>query len=286
MMQRIGKGRRVAVHELSDGPSDRIVVFCHPAPGAGNLDPDPEQTWSRGIRLIGVDRPDSVHPGEWTTVASAADDIACVLDGIGSGPVGVAGWSAGGRVALALAARRPELVDRVVVLATPAPDDEVEWIPEELRAVLDALRDKAADDVHAALAVQLDSIVPNDPGSDEALRLLGAGPADDSVLRLPGFRERLTTMLQAAFSQGSAGMAADIAGHCLQPWGFDPGEVGAKILLLYGMKDPVAAHRHAKWWDTRLPDSRVEMAPGGGHLAIGARWKRTLSHLAPGSKRA
>ena len=58
-------------------------------------------------------------------MATAADDLAGVLDCLPVERVGVVGWSAGGRVALALAARRPDLVDRVVVLATPAPDEEV-----------------------------------------------------------------------------------------------------------------------------------------------------------------
>src|SRR5262245_52607453 len=100
-------GRRVALRVLADGGADRTVVFCHPAPGAGTLDPDPEATHARGIRLIGIDRPgyggsDPVADGQWATVASAADDIADALTALAiTGPIGVAGWSAGGRVALA-----------------------------------------------------------------------------------------------------------------------------------------------------------------------------------------
>ncbi len=52
----------------------------------------------------------------------------------------MAGWSAGGRVALALAARHPELVGRAGVIAAPAPDEEVPWYGDENRAMVDALR--------------------------------------------------------------------------------------------------------------------------------------------------
>jgi hypothetical protein len=31
----------------------------------------------------------------------------------------------------------------------------------------------------------------------------------------------------------------------------------------------------------RLPDARLEMAPGAGHLVVIPRWVRLLSHLAP-----
>src|SRR5690242_17766364 len=107
-------GRRVGVHLMSEGVGERTVIFSHPAPGSGMFDPDPEETWLRGVALIGIDRPGygrstPVAPGTFATVASAADDIAAVVRHLDVGPVGVAGWSAGGRVALAFAARHPDL---------------------------------------------------------------------------------------------------------------------------------------------------------------------------------
>jgi pimeloyl-ACP methyl ester carboxylesterase len=177
-------GRTVAVRRVADGGSGRTVVFCHPAPGAGTLDPDPEATHGRGITLLAVDRPgygasEPVADGEWATVASAADDVADVLDHLGGGtggpvgPVGVAGWSAGGRVALALAARRPDLVDRVVVIATPAPDDQVPWVPEEHRQGMAAMSDLPPAAVHAALGEQFAPMAAL--RGEAALGLLGGG---------------------------------------------------------------------------------------------------------------
>src|SRR6185436_12032252 len=77
-------GRRVALRVLTDGGAERTVVFCHPAPGAGTLDPDPEATHARGIRLVAIDRPgyggsDPVAGDTWATVDSAADDIVDAL---------------------------------------------------------------------------------------------------------------------------------------------------------------------------------------------------------------
>jgi pimeloyl-ACP methyl ester carboxylesterase len=291
-------GRRVAVHRTNTqsawypaekaprGAEERVVVFCHSAPGAGIFDPDPVETRARNVRLLSVDRPGygGSHPvaaGDWATVASAADDLAAVLDTLYVDRVGVVGWSAGGRVALALAARRPDLVDRVVVLATPAPDSEVPWIARDQRDAFERLRGLPPDVVHAELAERLGAIVPDDPYSAEALWLLGAASADEPALASDGVRIRLGAMLQAAFFQGSRGLAADIAGYCLQPWGFKPEAVEAKTLLLYGSRDPLAGPRHGRWWHSRLPDARLEVVPGAGHLLVVPTWSRVLSFLAP-----
>src|SRR5258706_3458869 len=113
-------GRRVAVHHLAEGARN-TVIFFHSAPGSGNFDPDPAATAKRGVTLIAPDRPgygnsDPVAGAEWATVASAADDAAEILQQMKVGPVGAAGWSAGGRVALALAGRPPALVHRGGIL--------------------------------------------------------------------------------------------------------------------------------------------------------------------------
>ena len=283
-------GRRVAVHRLAEGDTGRTLLFCHPAPGAGAFDPDPEQTWARGVTLLGADRPgygqsDAVAAAEWPSVGAAADDLAALLDGQASGPAGIVGWSAGGRVALALAARHPHLVDRVVVFGTPAPHEQVPWIPEAQYSALVALRDQPPDAVRAALSTQLAGLLPPMGSAGTALALLGAGTADEPALARPGARDRLAGMLEAAFAQGPAGMAADIAAYCLQPWGFEPAAVGAKTVLLYGSQDPVAGPRHGTWWQKHLPNARLEVVPGAGHLLILAMWARALSHLAPGLKR-
>jgi pimeloyl-ACP methyl ester carboxylesterase len=236
--------------------------------------------------LLAVDRPgygrsDPMGSGRWATVASAADDIAAVLDSLGAGRVGVVGWSAGGRVALALAARRPELVDRVVVAATPAPDAEVPWIDPSQRAELERLRTLPPRAVHAELQARLGSLVPEDPFSGDALWLLAAVTSDEPSLGKAGVRDRLGEMLRAGFAQGTAGLAADIAGYCLQPWGFEPGDVEARTLLLYGSHDPVAGPAHGHWWRERLTGARLEVVPDVGHLLVIPTWPRVLSHLVP-----
>jgi pimeloyl-ACP methyl ester carboxylesterase len=293
-------GRRVAVHLTStralnrataeDGRDERLVVFCHGAPGAGSFDPEPTATRASRVTLLGVDRPgygrsDPVSRGEWATVRSAADDIAGVLDMLPVNRVGVVGWSAGGRVALALAAARPDLVDGVVVVSTPAPDDEVAWIRPEHRALLDGLRTLGPREAHAELERRLAPLVPSDAAPGDALWLLATDPPEEPVLADRDVRMRVGEMLRAAFAQGAVGLAADIAGSWLQPWGFEPEQVQAKTLLLYGSRDPVAGPPHGRWWQERLPDARLEVTDGAGHLLLIPTWPRALAHVAPNRPR-
>jgi pimeloyl-ACP methyl ester carboxylesterase len=87
-------GRRLGVHVLNEG-TGRTVVFCHPAPGAGTFDPDPDATRARDVTLLAVDRPgygdsDPIGADSWASVDGAAADIIAVLDDLGIDRVSVA----------------------------------------------------------------------------------------------------------------------------------------------------------------------------------------------------
>jgi len=285
-------GRRLAMHRPAEGTTGRTVVLCHPAPGSGAFDPDPEATWSRGVTLLSADRPgygsSDLLPSGAGGFAAAADDLAEALDRLGTGPVGLAGWSAGGLVALELAGRRPDLVDRLVLIATPAPDEQVPWVPAELRA---ASAVPVFDDPdrwisllsHAGPGTAASGGVGSGGAGSGGAGSGGAGP-DAAALESAGARLRLKAMLHEAFRQGDAGLAADLAA-VLGPWEFEPGQVAAKTLLLYGAKDPIAGPRHGKWYQPRLQNARYEQSPNTGHLIILPTWRRALAHLAPGVKR-
>lgn len=277
-------GRRVAVHDLSpDAAADApVVLFCHAAPGAGTFDPDPEVTAAHGVRLVALDRPgyggsDPIGD-EFASVGSAADDAAALLEQLlpAGRTAGVAGWSAGGRVALALAARRPELVGRVAVLATPAPDEEVPWVGADNRAAIDALRGQPAAAAHAALTQAFAPVV-SAPGATR--QLAGVADADAAALAGDGVADRLEVTLEAAVAQGTAGLVSDLAGYTLAPWGFEPADVRASVLLGYGADDALVTPEHGRWYADRLPDVTLEVVPGVGHLVVVPFWDRTLTHL-------
>ncbi len=267
-------GRRVGFHgQPTDGR--RVVVFFHPAPGSGLFG---FAAGTADVAVVGVDRPgygssDPMRDGGWATVASAADDAAAVVHALGVRQATAVAWSAGGRVALALAARHPQVVEAVVVVATPAPHEEVPWIPAPQYESLMSMRGEGADAVHARLAAQLQAMAPADPRSEEALALLARSPADDDALNDVLLRARLGEMLEAAFRQGVAGLTQDIAGFTLQPWGFEWEAVSAPTLLVYGENDPLAGPAHAEWWQQALPDAELTTVAGVGHIGVIREWE-------------
>lgn len=276
--------RRVAVHELTpDAPAGApVVLLSHAAPGSGAFDPDPAATSAAGIRLIAPDRPGyggSDPVAGLGTVDLAADDAAAVLDHVLSagGTAGLAGWSAGGRVALAVAARRPELAGRVAVIGTPAPDEEVPWYGE-FGAMIDQLRGLPEPDARAALDGAFGQMLEHTTG-DARLAHVMDPEADAVPLAAPGVTDRLRAMLDAALRQGGAGMAADVGGYTLAPWGFDPADVRAEVLLGYGAADAAVGPDHGRWWAEALPTARLEVLPDVGHLLVVPFWEHALAHL-------
>lgn len=276
-------GRRVAVHELTpDAPADApVVLLSHAAPGSGEFDPDPAV--SAGVRLVAPDRPgyggsDPV-PG-LATVDLVAADAAAVLDHVlpAGGRACVAGWSAGGRVALALAAHRPELVGRVAVIGTPAPDEEVPWYGET-RGLIDPMRDLPPEQARAALDSAFGPMLQHLTG-DDRFALVTDPEVDAALLAAPGVADRLRRMLDTAFAAGAGGMAAEVGGYTLAPWGFDPADVRAEVLLGYGADDTTVGVEHGRWWEKVLPAARLEIVPDAGHLVVVPFWARALAHLA------
>ena len=286
-------GRSLGMTGLGDPAVDRIVVFCHPAPGASGFDPDPPVTSSWGVHVLSVDRPgygsstplgDDVRP----TITGRADDLAEYLSTViqqaretGRTPlqrVGVVGWSAGGRVALALAARHPGLVDRVAVIATPAPDTEVRWIPAQFAEMNAELLRLPLPEAKARLRTMLERQLPGGvPGVD----LLANGDADLELLDRPGLRGRLERLLHQAYAQGTVGVADDILSYAGDDWGFDLKDVAAQVLLVYGAKDPVAPSAHGRWYRRHLPHARLSVVARAGHLVIAPAWDAVLQHVDP-----
>jgi pimeloyl-ACP methyl ester carboxylesterase len=294
----LASGRHVGITAHGQPDGDKLVIFCHPAPGASTFDPDPRATGYRTVHLIGLDRAgygasDPLGSGKWPSVAGYAADIGEYLRTAGNvardlgihefDSVGVVGWSAGGRVALALAAAHPTLIDRVVVVGTPAPNDEVPWVPQ---GTLDAMTkvaqgdpDRAIEGMAELLEGRMGAVIPSDGSEVDIAALLGLGPADEALLELPGVRDRLTEMLHEAFRQGTRGLAADMVSFNLRDWDFDPAAVRARTLLLYGANDPILGREHGDWYAGRIPDSRVEIVPDAGQLAIVPAWDHVLKFL-------
>ncbi|QYG95245.1 alpha/beta hydrolase [Iamia sp. SCSIO 61187] len=265
-------GRHVAVDDHGDADGS-VVVLLHSSPGSRVLDPDPAATAAAGIRLLTVDRPgyggSTPLPAEVVpTITRAADDVAAVLDHLGVGEAAVVGWSHGGRVAAALAARHPDRVRALALVGTPSPED-LSFVPADHQAMLDALRPEPRT-ATAHLAEILGAAV----GDGDGMAFL-AGPADEPLLADAAVRGRVRAMMAAAFAQGALGCATDIVSDQIAPWGFDPRSIGAPAHLVYSEDDVVAPH-HGDWWADRLVDVTRHTTDGVGHLLVIPLWATIL----------
>jgi pimeloyl-ACP methyl ester carboxylesterase len=275
-------GRTLAVREAGDPMSDRVVVLCHPAPGSRVLEPDPEATADAGVRLVSVDRPgygesSPLRPGTVPTIPTFAGDVLAALDHLGVDSAAAAGWSAGGRIALAVAAEHPDRVRAVAVVATPAPHEDVPWIPDEHVGMLESLRPDLAA-AAGRLAEAMARLAQLPPAA--LVGQLAAGPEDEAALAAdPGRRERLEAMMVAAHAQGMAGTAADIVSYTLADWGIDFGAVAAPTTLVYGANDQVSGPAHGEWYASRVPQADLRVVPGVGHLVGLTAWGDVLAAL-------
>lgn len=269
-------GRTVAVDDTgpTDGP---VVVFLHSSPGSRRFDPDPAVTAGAGVRLLTVDRPGYGASSSWAgdvvpSVAGCADDVAAALDHLGVDEAAVVGWSAGGRVAAGVAARHPDRVTALALIATPSPADD-SWIPPEHQAMLEPMRADPAS-ATAALAQILGQFLTE---ADVALES-NVGEADGTVLADPDVRARVLAMHAEGLRDGPGGVAADIVADQIAEWGFDPASIGAPAHLFYSDDDFIAPS-HGEWWEQTLVDATLHRTSGVGHLLAVTEWAEVLAAL-------
>jgi pimeloyl-ACP methyl ester carboxylesterase len=135
------------------------VVFCHGLFGQGKNWTTIGRALADRHRVLLVDMPDhGASPrSERFDYLASADAVAELLEGL-DGPRALVGHSMGGKVAMLVALRRPELVERLVVVdVSPVPYDhsaEFERYISAMRAIdLTTLRDRAQADAALVEAV-------------------------------------------------------------------------------------------------------------------------------------
>jgi pimeloyl-ACP methyl ester carboxylesterase len=285
-------GDVVGLSAAGDPLAERLVLLCLPTPGGGMFDPDPTVTSRWGVHLVALDRPgygatpapgdagpDALSPGDPSkggatpgaraTIQRRADELAAYLSAAHDdaeqtqaaayGTAGVVGWGTGGMVALSLAARHPQLVDRVAVFQTPAP-----------RATGSGSGSGSGSDDEGTPA----------PTPPFGLDLLGISPGD-RLLERPGLRNRLQRMLDEAAAQGGAGAELDHEALADTSWADELGAIRADVKLIYADDATDAGVDDGHWYRDRIPSSTVVRVSSGGALALVTQWSCILEHVAP-----
>ena len=199
-------------------------------------------------------------------LVAVADDVVELLDHLGIDAAPVIARSAGGPHGLALAARHADRARLLTIISGGAP------VTAEERSGLVAANarlgehlDKGWDAVHAylvELGSQLTSegigaVVADAPASDRERRALASRAVD-----LANRRE--------ALRQGVAGWTDETIA-LTGPWDFHPSEVDVEVQWWHGSDDTTVPLTAVRRLVGLLPNCRLHVVEGSGHLVEGSR---------------
>lgn len=247
-------GRPADVREIGKGPA---VILVHGYPLDGAMWSGVARALSSQFRVL---KPDL--PGRGNTEADApagiegyADFLGTIVDSL-DGPVGIAGFSFGGYISLALLKRRPAKVRAIALVdSRPAADD-------------DAGRAKRDETI---AAVRTNGLAP----------VLEGMPA--KLLSPEGFaRADLLERVQRIISrQKPETVEADLAAMRDRPdsTGFLR-EIAIPALVVVGDRDVLTPPADSEAMAAAIPGAKLVTIPGAGHLAPMERPKAVAGALA------
>ena len=277
---RLRDGRTLAYAEWGD-PDGQAVIELHGNPGCRVLVWDQAAAARAVVRLITVDRPgiglSSPKPGR--TVADWSDDVAELADAVGIERFAVLGYSVGGAYASACAERLGERVESMALVGSVAPLDHpgafaelgrpLEWRLARGRPAIARSLVRAQ-----ALLARLPPVL---------LRRLAATrlpSADRAVLAAdPGIVERGAAMAAEAVRQGADGLVEDLR-VVMRPWGVDLGAIAVPTTVWQGDRDGSIPVAWAELLARSIPDARLRVRPGEGHLMIALNLEEILEAIA------
>lgn len=260
-------GRTLAYLDLGD-PAGVVVLYHHGGlMSAGDAAPLEPVARSLGVRLVAADRPgigDSTL-ASGRTLLGGADDAHALLDHLGIAECRVLGWSMGGPYALATAARLPDRVRRVGIVAGAIPlDDPARRV--ELNAMDRRFTELAEDHPGRlrVLAAALGDIARLSP----QLWARSAGH-DEGALDEAALHDVARDMAGAA-ADGLANTEGIVEEYraWARPWEFTLGEVTAPTDIWIGSEDHLIPLAWAQYLADGIPDATLHQVADEGHFLL------------------
>jgi len=237
-----------------------MVLLLHPLALAGTFWSPLAEYFGRTARVLALDargHGGSAWDGEPITVEMMADDAAAVIEAAGGKHVGVVGMSMGGCTAMVLAARRPDLVDRLVLADTTSSygPGRVETWNERARNAQEKPRPQQA-------GFQLDRWFTERfraEHPEQAQRVVDIFLATDSAVHAAACR-----------ALGAFDGTSELV------------NIKAETLLLVGEQDYATPVAMAEVTAARIPGARLEVLRNARHLSLLERqdvWSALAAHL-------
>lgn len=236
----------MSLHRTEIGETGSRVVFCHGLFGQGRNWTQAAKALSAEHRVLLLDMPNHGH-SPWTETFDYLELADLVGAELGDEPVALVGHSMGGKIAMCLALRHPELVDRLAVVdvapvAYPSGREFVGYIETMQGLDLASLgsRSEAEDALREA--------VPNPVVRSFLLQNLRR--SDD------GWHWQLNLDLLGDSMPGLTGWPAEALGEAT----YD-----GPVLWVGGADSDYIADEHAEEMDRRFPRNRRVLVKGAGH---------------------
>lgn len=279
---RLPDGRELAWAEYG-APDGIPLLLFHGLPGCRLSVPEIWATEPAGVRVIAPDRPgigrSTFQPGR--TLLNWGEDIRRLADLLGVERFLVAGVSAGGPYALAVASHLADRVTAVGSIAGSGPMDAGAGLKGMNRRnrVLFTMARRTPFLLRAPAAGSA-YLMRTRPRSmvEAAARDRSLVEADRQVLRDRRFQDIETNAGPEVFRQGVRGFVEEIR-LCVQPWGFDLEGVRPPVHLWHGACDGNVPLGMAEGLAARLPTARLTIFPGEGHLIVPTHWPEIVATL-------
>lgn len=237
-----------------------------------------------GVRLILVDRPgyglSDFLPGR--RLLDWPRDIAELAAHLEVERFAVFGMSGGGPHAAACGYALPDHVSALGLVSSPGPV----WDRPELRFSAPPHRQpmiELAERDPALVASRLleDCRAELAQASQESRNGDGGPPADRAVMADPDLRARFAAARLETVARGPEGYAHDLFLLYVASWGFRPEDIAVSTHIWQGESDEAVSPRIAEFFEETIPDSRLHLIPGGGHLVLWSHSEEILSSLKP-----
>lgn len=240
-----------------DGP---VILLLHPLALSGKFWSPLAEYLGRSATVLALDavgHGGSSWDGELMSVEKMADDAAAVIEAAGGESVGVMGMSMGGCAAMVLAARRPDLVDRLVLADTTScygPERVQTWNDRALSAQTKPRPEQAGFQLDRWFSERFRTEHP-----EQAQRVVDIFLGTESAVHAAACRAL------GAFDGTS-----------------ELGKIKAETLIMVGEEDYATPVAMAQGMAERIPGARLEVLRNARHLSLLERedvWSALATHL-------
>jgi pimeloyl-ACP methyl ester carboxylesterase len=266
------QGLTLRLREAGD-PSGAPVMHFHGTPGCRL-----ELAWGddivadEGVRIVAFDRPgyggSSTTPFSLSSVAAMAVEVA---DRLGFGRFRTTGLSGGGPFALATALAAGDRVEAVGISSGAGPFQLVPGTLDQLSEGDRAAERLLPEDRAAAAAGFVDGFDLTAEVKDADTLYAAFEPvlseSDRRILRQPRFAQAFLADVREAVRQGVSGCGWDNVAW-IGRWDVDITQLRCPVLLWYGTEDLMAPPAHAYWLEENIPNAKLTMRAGEGHLGV------------------